>query len=328
MLNLLECLHQGKNSKVHKVILDDKIYAMKEIDNLNLMECLVGKLGRPGLVYFDRIDYNATIRIFYQLAVGTLKDSEFGIIQLWDWIKDLILALNNLHSLNILHGDIKTENILLYDNGKIKLGDFGNCKFSWTPNKGKWSYTVTHRAPEIWLDLDWGVRADIWALGCTLYHIVTGDKLFPVEQDLPDYLVAIYRYFHLPYSGNSKGPKAFSIPAQYKKIGFLIKDCLQFEPDKRLNTWELLEKYFAITPPLDLLVPDNTINPKKEREIGKITSDPYLQKLLRQLSNKGDYDLSVLYQILRSLLYLDQELNLDLAFETLQKLDWKLWVKI
>jgi len=81
--------------------------------------------------------------------------------------KQLLKSLGKLHSLNIIHCDVKPENILIKDeeNTEIKLIDFGSCCFSHeTPTF--YMQTRPYRAPELILGCEYSSKIDIWSLGC------------------------------------------------------------------------------------------------------------------------------------------------------------------
>ena len=82
-------------------------------------------------------------------------------------------------NINIIHCDLKPENIMLKQSGKtgIKIIDFGNACFS---NKKMFKYVQSrfYRAPEIIMELPYSTQIDMWSLGCILYELHFGDALF------------------------------------------------------------------------------------------------------------------------------------------------------
>jgi hypothetical protein len=94
--------------------------------------------------------------------------------------KQLIRALNYLHSNRILHRDMKPQNILVASNGNVKLCDFGfaramsNQTLVLTSIKG----TPLYMAPELVQEQPYNHTVDLWSLGVILYELFTGQPPF------------------------------------------------------------------------------------------------------------------------------------------------------
>lgn len=105
-------------------------------------------------------------------------------------IKQIITGISFLHSINIIHRDIKPQNILLFvdsdNNGNneinVKLADFGLAR---SKNETNLSLTVEvvtlwYRPIELLLGCNnYNMSVDIWAIGCVLYELITNQPLFP-----------------------------------------------------------------------------------------------------------------------------------------------------
>jgi len=101
-------------------------------------------------------------------------------------IYQILKGLEHIHSKNIIHTDIKLENILItntIDNIKynkdinIKICDFGTSHP--TTNKSNYNIgTIDYSAPECIIGLPYGKGIDIWAVGCIVFELVTGVCLF------------------------------------------------------------------------------------------------------------------------------------------------------
>jgi serine/threonine-protein kinase PRP4 len=108
------------------------------------------------------------------------KNVGLNIKAVQSYAKQLFLALSLLGKAQIIHADIKPDNILVSENHALmKLADFGSAfptdEMEITP------YLVSrfYRAPEIILGLPYNTSIDIWSVGCTLYELFTGKILFP-----------------------------------------------------------------------------------------------------------------------------------------------------
>jgi NIMA (never in mitosis gene a)-related kinase len=130
-----------------KRIADDELFVLKEID-LNLLEDdkensalneveFLSKLSHPNIIqmheYF-KFENKICIVIDYceggdmSTLIKGVKD-HFSENQILDWFLQICLAVKHLHEQNILHRDLKSENVFLTQQRRvIKLGDFGIAK--------------------------------------------------------------------------------------------------------------------------------------------------------------------------------------------------------
>ncbi|XP_044197876.1 probable serine/threonine-protein kinase MARK-A isoform X1 [Thunnus albacares] len=168
------------------------------------------------------------------------------------------------HQQNIIHRDIKPENILISQGGVVKLCDFGFARTMASPAEGGiyTDYVATrwYRAPELLVgDTKYGKPVDVWAVGCLLIEMLTGQPLFPGDSDL-DQIYHIVRFFgnltahhqelfyrNPVFSGvrlpecPSKIPLEHRFPTITPTALDLAQDCLQMDPDRRAQCSELLE---------------------------------------------------------------------------------------
>ncbi|KAF2757908.1 spindle assembly checkpoint kinase [Pseudovirgaria hyperparasitica] len=96
------------------------------------------------------------------------------------WVEQLFDAVRFIHSRGVLHGDISCNNVFLNDNLDVKLGDFAGSSIDDLPPLI--CYETTHELP----DEDISTRTELFALGSTVYEIMTGSKPY---RDLPDHEV-------------------------------------------------------------------------------------------------------------------------------------------
>jgi len=98
----------------------------------------------------------------------------------------ILLALEYLHNLTIVHRDLKLENVLLSEDGALKVTDFGFAKKitsrSWTL-----CGTPEYLAPELILEKGHGKAVDYWAFGVLCFELLVGHSPFEAEDHLATY---------------------------------------------------------------------------------------------------------------------------------------------
>lgn len=113
-------------------------------------------------------------------------------------ISEVAKALDYLHARGLVHRDVKPANILLSaGDRRIMLGDFGLTRALDDSNSvtsaGNVTATIAYAAPEILSGTAVDGRADVYALGCTLFRMLTGQLPFGSGNSLPAIINA-----HLP----------------------------------------------------------------------------------------------------------------------------------
>ncbi|KAF3821730.1 hypothetical protein GH733_009772, partial [Mirounga leonina] len=176
-------------------------------------------------------------------------------------------GLEYLHQHWILHRDLKPNNLLLDENGVLKLADFGLAKSFGSPNRAYTHQVVTrwYRAPELLFGARmYGVGVDMWAVGCILAELLLRVPFLPGDSDL-DQLTRIFETLGTPteeqWPDMCSLPdfvtfKSFpGIPLQHIFIAAgddlldLIQGLFLFNPCTRITATQALKtKYFSNRP--------------------------------------------------------------------------------
>ena len=97
------------------------------------------------------------------------------------WIAQLLCGVHHIHSNNIIHRDIKSQNIFLKEGGSIVIGDFGLSKKD--DLAATYIGTPYYMSPEIVGNKKYSQKTDIWSLGVLFYEIVTLQFPFITNSD-------------------------------------------------------------------------------------------------------------------------------------------------
>ena len=241
--------HRAEGSDWAVKVVENK--SLEDDENLEALETeieILRKLDHPHIVGLKEVvvTRSDTYLVMELLSGGELfnrivDEGRFTEEAAADLFAQILLSMNYLHSLDIVHRDVKPENILYMEEGssKIKLIDFGYAGV-WAPDKPLTGLcgTPDYVAPEVltWYEDDengtpYGKSSDLWSLGVLLYVILSGCSPFSAdEEEAILQLVAEAKFeFH---------------DAEWKEISpeakDLISQLLVVDPQKRLTMEALL----------------------------------------------------------------------------------------
>jgi serine/threonine-protein kinase len=162
------------------------------------------KLAHHNVVaVFDQGDDQGTLFLVMEYVPGlTLRDlirkeAPMSPAKALAVLEPVLSALSAAHGSGMIHRDVKPENVLLADDGRIKVADFGlaravNSETHHTATGGVLIGTVSYLAPELVVDGKADARADVYAAGVLLYEMLTGRK--PHQADSP--IQIAYKHVH------------------------------------------------------------------------------------------------------------------------------------
>jgi serine/threonine protein kinase len=145
---------------------------------------------------------------------------------------DILRGLAYVHGKSLVHGDIKSRNIVIGADGRAKLADFGCARI--TGSDRPIGGTPAFMAPEVARGEEQGPAADVWAVGCTVVEMATGRAPW---SDLDSVLAAVHR---IGYTDVVPEAPAWLSP---EAKGFLAM-CFARDARDRRSAAELLEHPF------------------------------------------------------------------------------------
>ena len=252
---IISKLGAGGFSKVYKVKrkIDNQIYALKKVHILNLSEKqklsslneirVLASINSKYVVnykeaFLDEKDSTLCLVMEYadrgdlanRIKEQKKKGKYFNERDIWRVFIQLVKGLKALHDLKILHRDIKSSNIFLFSDGTAKLGDLNVCKILSNNVLGKTQAgTPSYAAPEVWMEKPYGLKSDIWSLGCVLYEIISLHCPFRGENVVELYnKILIGEFIRIP--------NRFS-----DELNWIIEHMINSDVNKRLSCDEILK---------------------------------------------------------------------------------------
>ena len=236
-------------AKVSLRVLD--AYSKDLVLNLSREIDIISQLNHPAILKYigynpNNFKYKPKPTILTELATNKSLDNVIELesmscgIHEWDDTKKLIniygiaAGMSYIHSKNILHRDLKTDNIFLDEFLYPKIGDFGlskkiseNSSDKEFVNPSGYKGTLSYSSPECALNCIYSKKGDVYSYGMIVYMIMVGENPF---QGLNQYqfLAKLCKGIHLEFK--------YYIPHCYRS---LIEDCTSTDPDKRPSFSEI-----------------------------------------------------------------------------------------
>ena len=229
---IIKHIGAGAQADVYQVISlsNRKIYAMKVNKDKNLnskeVQCLK-KINSPTIIhlYESQILKEKEYMILEFADRGTLYErikeysklnKKFEQTQILDWMVQILIGLYSLHKKDIMHRDIKSDNLFLCDKDVVKIGDLGQAS-----NESKCKSfvgTFFYRAPECQDFGEYKKEIDIWSAGVVLYELIMLCRPFEgIEQKEVQTRIENIDYKPIPADTDPKLKKLLELTLTYKE---------------------------------------------------------------------------------------------------------------
>ena len=251
---LISKLGEGSYSTVYKVRrkADLKMYALKKVKLKNLSEKeKQNALNEIRILASIKSDHIITYKeafieekekilclvtefankgdLFQKITYFKQMQKSFEEKDIWNIFIQILKGLKCLHDHNILHRDLKSANIFLFNNNLAKIGDLNVSKVTKNGIGHTQTGTPYYASPEVWNDESYTNKSDIWSLGCVLYEMICLTPPFKAE--------SMDGLYHKIIKG-----KYNKIPEKYsKELNEILKLLFNVNPKERPSCDELLK---------------------------------------------------------------------------------------
>jgi non-specific serine/threonine protein kinase len=187
---------------------------------------------------------------------------QLDYVTIKSFMYQLLQGIAFCHENRVLHRDLKPQNLLLTNQGKLKIGDFGLARAFGIPVNTFSNEVVTlwYRAPDVLLgSRTYNTSIDIWSAGCIMAEMYTGRPLFPGTTN-EDELQKIFRLLGTPSEQSWPGISQFP---EYKPSFhvYATQDLRMFLPQIDAQGLDLLGRMLQLRPELRISAKDALQHP-------------------------------------------------------------------
>ncbi|EGR30860.1 hypothetical protein IMG5_122170 [Ichthyophthirius multifiliis] len=243
---------------------------LRELQSLKLLQNIQNIIQLKKVIYdykdkqifliFEYFDQDLHVYI-HQRDIYSLTYSVKKIIF------QILLGLSQIHNKRIIHRDIKPQNILINDQGVVKIADFGISRIFNFPLKDLTMdiQSLRYKAPEVLLGYKrYSFQIDIWSVGCIFYELTINQPLFISFSEI-DIINKIFQLLGTP---------------DYQNFQFLF-ECENFKNNYAIFPKKNLRQFFSKFDDLafDLITQMIEFDPNQRISACKALNHPYFQEI-------------------------------------------------
>ncbi|KAM7275822.1 hypothetical protein ACFE04_017688 [Oxalis oulophora] len=251
--------------KILKKLHHENVINLKEIVTSPGISPADGNKYKGGIyMVFEYMDHDLT-------GLADRPGMRFSVPQIKCYMKQLLTGLHYCHVNQVLHRDIKGSNLLIDNEGNLKLADFGLARsFSNDHNANLTNRVITlwYRPPELLLGATkYGPSVDMWSVGCIFAELLHGKPIFP-GKDEGEQLNKIFELCGPPDEHNWPGVSKIPWYNNYKPTRpckrrlrevfrlfdrhamELLEKMLVLDPSQRISAKDALDAEYFWTDPL------------------------------------------------------------------------------
>lgn len=168
-----------------------------------------------------------------ELVILKQNSQRMPIEQVRRYAANILDGLEACHGRNLLHRDLKPQNILLGDDGQLKIADFGLARSMVLRPCTTEVITLWYRCPELLLGENrYGFEVDCWSAGCVIAEMSTSRALFPGDSEIGT-LFKIFQLLGTPSDTNwPEGTKLYNFKDRFPKWpGTGLAPILEVQPE-------------------------------------------------------------------------------------------------
>ncbi|KAJ7949755.1 Kinase family protein [Quillaja saponaria] len=223
-----------------------EIYILRKLDHPNVMKLggiVTSRMSGSLYLVFEYMEHDLA-------GLAAKPGVKFTEAQIKCYMQQLLRGLEHCHSRGILHRDIKGSNLLIGNDGVLKIGDFGLATL-FDPNKNQplTSRVVTlwYRPPELLLGAtEYGPAIDLWSTGCILAELLAGKPIMPGRTEV-EQMHKIFKLCGSPYEEYWQRTK-FPLTTTFKPQHSYKRRVLETFKDFPSSALALVDKLLSVVP--------------------------------------------------------------------------------